>query len=50
MLFRSTAEAMQAFEDGSDFDVKGQKHEPEKAVDVYADVEAKEVVEDAAEE
>lgn len=45
-----TAEAMQAFEDGSDFDVKGEKREPEKAVDVYADVEAKEVVEDAENE
>lgn len=41
-----TAEAMQAFEDGSDFDVKNPNPvEPEKAVDVYANVEANEVVE-----
>ena len=39
-----TAEQMQAFEDGSAFDVKEHKPEPEKAVDVYADVEAVEVV------
>lgn len=43
------AEQIAAFEDGSDFDVKGQEvREPEKAVDVMADVidvEATEVVE-----
>lgn len=38
-----TAEQMQAFEDGSAFDVKEHKPEPEKAVDVYADVESVEV-------
>lgn len=40
-----TAEAMQAFEDGSDFDVKGHKAEPEKATDVLEviDTEAKEI-------
>jgi len=33
-----TAEAMQAFEDGSSFDVKGKEtKEPEKATDVFAD-------------
>lgn len=37
-----TAEAMQAFEDGSDFDVKKHKQEPERAVDVF-DTEAKEI-------
>ena len=37
-----TAEQMQAFEDGSAFDVKEHKPEPEKAVDVL-DVEAKEI-------
>jgi recombination protein RecT len=41
-----TAEAMQAFEDGSEFDVKHPKTpEPEKAVDVYAEVVPTEVVE-----
>ena len=43
------AEQIAAFEDGSDFDVKGQEvREPEKAVDVMADVidvEATEVIE-----
>lgn len=40
-----TAEAMQAFEDGSAFDVNNpRKDEPEKAVDVF-DVEAKEIIE-----
>ena len=44
-----TAEAMQAFEDGSAFDVKHpNKEEPEKAVDIL-DVEAKEITEDGAE-
>lgn len=45
-----TAEAMQAFEDGSAFDVKGQeKKEPEKATDIFSenyeviDVQAEEV-------
>lgn len=42
-----TAEQMQAFEDGSAFDVKEPKSEPEKAIDVYADVVE---VEDAKEE
>lgn len=37
-----TAEQMQAFEDGSAFEVKEHKVEPEKAVDVL-DVEAKEI-------
>ena len=37
-----TAEQMQAFEDGSAFDVKEHKPEPEKAVDVL-DVEVKEI-------
>lgn len=42
-----TAEQMQAFEDGSDFDVKNPNPvEPEKAVDVFATVEAKEITED----
>lgn len=42
-----TAEAMQAFEDGSDFDVKNPNPvEPEKAVDVFATVEATEIVEE----
>ena len=41
-----TAEAMQAFEDGSDFDVKNPNPvEPEKAVDVFATVEATEITE-----
>ena len=40
-----TAEAMQAFEDGSDFDVKGKKIEPEPAVDVF-DTEAKEITDE----
>lgn len=41
-----TAEQMQAFEDASDFDVNNPNPvEPEKAVDVYANVEASEVVE-----
>ena len=43
------AEQIEAFEDGSDFDVKGHEiKEPEKAVDVMADVidvEATEVIE-----
>lgn len=44
-----TAEAMQAFEDGSDFDVKHQKtEEPEKATDVFATVDAVEVTEESA--
>lgn len=39
-----TAEAMQAFEDGSAFDVKHpKKEEPEKAVDVFADVTPSEI-------
>ena len=40
-----TAEAMQAFEDGSAFDVKEHKAEPEKATDVFEviDTEAKEI-------
>ena len=44
-----SAEARMAFEDGSAFDVKGnsQHKEPEKAVDVYADEKANEVVIDA---
>ena len=41
-----TAEAMQAFEDGSDFDVREPKQEPAPAVDVFIDVEAKEINED----
>lgn len=46
-----TAEAMQAFDDGSAFDVKNPKPaEPEKAVDVYAEVQAKEVVVNGEEE
>lgn len=45
-----TAEQMQAFEDGSAFDVKEHKPEPEKAVDVYADVEAVEVTEETKDE
>lgn len=41
-----TAEQMQAFEDGSDFDVKNPNPvEPEKAVDVFATVEATEITE-----
>ena len=41
-----TAEAMQAFDDGSAFDVKNPKPaEPEKAVDVFATVEATEIKE-----
>ena len=41
-----TAEQMQAFEDASDFDVKNPKMpEPEKATDVFATVEAAEIVE-----
>ena len=40
-----TAEAMQAFEDGSDFNVKGEQKEPEKAVDIL-DVEAKEITDE----
>ena len=47
-----TAEAMQAFEEGSEFDVKNPRSaEPEKAVDVFATVEAVEVKgeEDASE-
>lgn len=43
-----TAEAMQAFEDGSDFSVKETKNEPIPAVDVL-DVEAKEITDDNAE-
>lgn len=40
-----TAEAMQAFEDGSAFDVKNpRKEEPEKAVDVY--VESREITDE----
>lgn len=46
-----TAEQMQAFEDGSDFDVKNPNPvEPEKAIDVYAEVQASEVVVDGEEE
>ena len=45
-----TAEAMQAFEDGSDFNVKGEKREPEKAIDVYSDIEVVEVVEETKDE
>lgn len=41
-----TAEQMQAFEDGSAFDVKEPKSEPEKAVDVL-DVDAKEVTDES---
>ena len=46
-----TAEAMQAFEDGSEFDVKNPKTpEPEKANDVFAEaVEVVEVVDEAKE-
>lgn len=41
-----TAEAMQAFEDGSAFDVNNpRKEDPEKAVDVF-DVEGKEIVDE----
>lgn len=41
-----TAEAMQAFDDGSAFDVKNPKQaEPEKAVDVFATIEATEIKE-----
>lgn len=44
-----TAEAMQAFEDGSAFDVKNQeKKEPEKATDIFSDSE--EVIDVQAEE
>lgn len=44
-----TAEAMQAFEDGSAFDVKNQeKKEPEKAIDIFSDSE--EVIDVQAEE
>lgn len=44
-----TAEAMQAFEDGSSFDVKNQeKKEPEKATDIFSDSE--EVIDVQAEE
>jgi len=43
----NSIEAKQAFEDGSDFDVKGnQKAEPEKAVDVFAEEKPEEVVMD----
>ena len=43
-----TAEQMQAFEDASDFDVENPKMpEPEKAIDVFATVEATEVKESA---
>ena len=43
-----TAEQMQAFEDASDFDVNNPKMpEPEKAIDVFATVEATEVKESA---
>lgn len=43
-----TAEAMQAFEDGSEFDVKNPNPvEPEKATDIFANVTPTEIVEDA---
>lgn len=46
-----TAEAMQAFEDGSTFDVKGtEKKEPEKAVDVMADIDSVDVFDTEVEE
>lgn len=41
-----TAEAMQAFEDGSDFNVRETKSEPTPAVDVYIDTEAKEITDE----
>lgn len=46
-----TSEAMQAFEDGSTFDVKGtEKKEPEKAVDVMADIDSVDVFDTEVEE
>lgn len=45
-----TAEAMQAFEDGSDFNVKSEQRGPEKAIDVYSDIEVVEVVEETKDE
>lgn len=46
-----TSEAMQAFEDGSAFDVKGtEKKEPEKAVDVMADIDSVDVFDTEVEE
>lgn len=46
-----TTEAMQAFEDGSAFDVKGtEKKEPEKAVDVMADIDSVDIFDAEVEE
>ena len=42
-----TAEAKEAFDDGSDFDVRGDKKEKQAAVDIYAEEKPEEVVVEA---